>query len=159
MLKGLFLEWVPWIFNQTSLAVGFTHRVVLAAYTEATVEKEWLILHSIPIPVLSTHFPDVPQEQIRWRVKMNPIEFTDSSGITELHHISYLSLSICSDTTILDLTEWINEVQWCGRVQPTPLELFTIWCCEMGKSYFHLLSIAEVEIITELGDTIRQRLV
>jgi len=161
-MKGFLLEWIPWIFNQTALALEFTHRVALAAYTEATVEKEWLILHSIPIPVSSIAFPDVEPSAIKWRVISNPTEFTDSSEYSanqDLSHISHLGLSIIAGNTTFDLTEWVNEVKWCGRVEPTPLELFTIWCCEKGKAQFHLIDTAQVELITEQGDVVRKNLV
>jgi hypothetical protein len=54
----------------------------------------------------------------------------------------------------VDLTEWINEVKWSGQVAPSPKQLFTIWCCETGSPYLHLMPIAEYTIITENGDTI-----
>ena len=158
-MKGFFLEWIPWIFNQTAMALDFTKRVVFAAYTEATVEKEWKLLHSVPIPLSSITFPGIPSEHVKWSVKLNPTEFIDSSGIKESSHISYLSLSILVGDITFDLTDWLNEVRWRGRVQPSPLELFTIWCCETGNSQFHLMDKAEVELITEQGDTIRQKLV
>lgn len=159
MLNGLLFEWVPWIFNQTTQALEFTKRVALAAYTEATVEKEWLLLHSIQVPVSSTLFPDVPAELIKWRVKVNPTEFSDSSDTVHMNHISYLSLTVLAGDNRFDLTDWVNEVQWCGRVEPSLVELFSIWCCEMGKPYFHLIPTADVEVITELGDLFQKPLV
>ena len=157
MINEFLLKWVPWIFNKTSDALEFTRRVALAAYTEATVEKEWLLLHSVQIPVSSITFPNVASEQIQWRVKVNPTRFIRSSdSIDDLKHISYLGISIKLSGQTIDLTDWINEVKWSGTIAPTPRELFTIWCCETGSSYFHLFDTAELEIITEDGDIINQ---
>ena len=160
MIKGFLLEWVPWIFNQTTCALEFTRRVALAAYTEATVEKEWLFLHSVHIPISSITFINVPSEHVQWYVKSNPTRFTDSKSDipSELKHISYLGMSILLPGQTVDLTEWSNEVKWSGNVAPTPKELFTIWCCETGSPYFHLMPIAEVELITQDGDIIKQSL-
>ena len=156
MFKGLLIEWIPWIFNKTVQVLEFSKRVAIAAYTEATIEKEWLLLHSIQIPVSSMAFPSVPSEQILWRIKSNPTRFIDSSDTNEFKHIPYLGISVILSGQTIDLTDWIEDVKWSGSIPPTPKELFTIWCCETGSPYFHLIPIAEVEIITEDGDIVKK---
>jgi hypothetical protein len=56
------------------------------------------------------------------------------------------------------LTDWINDVRWSGLVQPTPLEIFTLWCCETGSPYFFDLDNAIVELVTEDGSVIKRGL-
>ena len=56
-MNRFLLEWVPWIFNKTSIALDIAVRALTAAYTEVSVEKEWLLLHSIQIPLSSMTFP------------------------------------------------------------------------------------------------------
>jgi len=156
MVNSFLLEWVPWIFNKTSDALEFTTRVAVAAYREAVQEKEWLILHAVQIPVSSMVFPSVPSDQIKWRVQLNPTRFTDFSDTNEFKHISYLGMTVHLSGQTVDLTEWLNEVKWSGNTAPSPKELFTIWCCETGSQYFHLMPIAQVEIITEDGDAVNE---
>jgi len=154
-MNRFLLEWVPWIFNKTSIALDIAVRALTAAYTEVSVEKEWLLLHSIQIPLSSMTFPTVPSEQIQWRVKTNPTRFLDSSNNSEYIHISHLGMTVkLSSSITVDLTDWINEVKWSGSVAPTPKELFTIWCCETGSPYLHLMPTAEYTVITESGDTV-----
>ena len=155
MIKDFLLEWLPWAFNITMTTYDLSKRMAFAAYTEAVVEKEWVFLKSITIPVLSTIFPNVTDDLVKWRVQQYPIRFIETHSNQELSHISYLGLSVhLPDGTTCDLTDWINDVKWSGLRQPTVIELFTMWCCEMGKPYFHLISDARFECINENGDII-----
>jgi len=154
MLKELLFEWLPWILNTTRVILDSSKRVALAAYTEATVQKEWVFLKSIAVPVFSTCFPSIPDDQIQWRVKCNPIRFLGFPS-NEFKHISYLGFTIhLPDGTVCELTDWINDVKWSGLEQPSAHELFTLWCCEMGKPYFPMILMARFEIITENGETL-----
>jgi len=156
MIRGVLLEWVPWIFNRASDILDYSKRIIQAAYTEATVEKEWLFLNSFDIPLVSLYFPNIPLEQLRWRVKTKPLIFLGINSSNEtLKHISYLGLSvILPDMDPIDLTNWINEIRWSGNFQPTPSELFILWCCESGSPYFHLISEAKMDLITADGSFI-----
>ena len=161
MIRGILWEWVPWIFNRTSNILDYSKRIILAAYTEATVAKEWIFLNSVNIPLSSLAFPIIPLHQIRWRAQTNPPIFLGAySTSSDLKHISYLGISISlPDMDPIDLTEWINEVKWAGAIQPSPTELFTLWCCETGSPYFHLISVATVELITAEGICISSNLI
>lgn len=155
MIKDFLLEWLPWAFNMTMTTYDLSKRMAFAAYTEAVVEKEWLFLNSVSVPVSSMIFPSVPDDLVKWRVQQYPTRFIGTQLNQEFRHISYLGLSVhFPDGTTCDLTDWINDVKWSGLNQPTAVELFTMWCCEMGKPYFHLISDARFECITENGDII-----
>jgi hypothetical protein len=160
MIRGVLWEWVPWIINRTSDILDFSKRIILAAYTEATVGKEWIFLNSVNIPLSSLAFPNIPLNQIRWRAQTNPPVFIGAySTAVDTKHISYLGLSvILPGMDPIDLTEWINEVKWAGDIQPSPAELFTLWCCETGSPYFHLIPTATMELITADGSIISKEL-
>ena len=156
MIKDFLLEWLPRIFNITMTTYDLSRRVAFAAYTEALVQKEWIILHSVNVPISSMIFPSVPDSLVKWRVQQNPTRFIGTQVNQEcMKHISYLGLSVhLPDHTVCELTEWVNEVKWSGLKEPSAVELFTMWCCEMGKPYFHLISTSRFEIINENGDCI-----
>ena len=132
-------------------------RIAKAAHNEIMIEKEWLILKN-QVPVYSLLFPDVPIRTIKWSCKTNPPRFYDinqNANTNDSKHISHLGFVVkLSGYDPIDLTEWINTVQWTGVTEPSLLDLFTLWCCETGHSYFHLVDIASVELITEMGDSI-----
>ena len=159
MLKGLFWNWIPWCFNRITAAIDLSNRVILAAYREATLSNEWLFLHSVDIPILSQVFSTIPLQQIRWRAQVNPPRFIGPYSKEDLKHISYLGFSvILPGQDPIELTDWINEVKWSGNIQPSPTELFMLWCCETGSAYFHLIQSAQMEIITESGELINKDL-
>jgi hypothetical protein len=154
MIKEFLIQWIPWIFNRTVDILTSGKRIAIAAYTEATVKKEWIFLNSLDIPISSIVFPSISEDNIKWRVTLNPVIFTSNLAI-ESRHISYLGLSIyLPDGTVCDLTDWINDIKWSGLKEPSAVELFTIWCCEMGKPYFNLISTARFDCITQNGDTV-----
>lgn len=154
MIKDFLLEWLPWAFNITMTTYDLSRRVAFAAYTEALIQKEWVFLSSVSVPVSSMVFPSVPDDLVKWRVQQNPTRFVGAHA-KDSKHISYLGLSVhLPDGTTCDLTDWINDVKWSGLNQPTAVELFTMWCCEMGKPYFHFISDARFECITENGDVV-----
>jgi hypothetical protein len=58
----------------------------------------------------------------------------------------------------IDLSNWINDVRYSGFEEPTAGEIFALWCCETGTSYFHGLDTMEVEYITQMGDVVRTKI-
>lgn len=156
MLREFIWKWVPWCYNRVTLSLTLSKRIVLAAYREATLSNEWLFLHSVDIPIASSTFSAVPLHQIRWRATVNPPVFIGPYTTTpELKHISYLAFSvILPGQDPIELTDWINDVSWSGNIQPSPAELFSLWCCETGSAYFHLIQSAKMEIVTDSGETI-----
>ena len=160
MIRGFIWSWVPWIYNKMSHIVYTTKRVMLSTYKETTSEKEWIILKNTAIPLYSLVFTNIPNHSIKWRCKLHPPRFIGPDMETnEYNHVSYLGLSISipgCDT--IDLTNWINEIQWSGILQPNPYDIFALWCCESGISYFHAIGNAKVEIITDTGESIHKGL-
>ena len=135
-------------------------RAVYAAHIELTVPTEWIFLKTSDIPLLSKAFPKIQENTIRWRCTTNPPRFLDTfTDDYDLKNISYLGFSVnIPGYDIIDLTEWMSGVKWSGRSEPTLQELFILWCCEKGISYFHCLSDAKAEVITETGDVITKGL-
>jgi hypothetical protein len=86
--------------------------------------------------------------------------FTDPNvNVTTSRHISYLGFVLnISGYDPIDLTEWINTVQWNGIIEPSLYDLFTLWCCETGNSYFHLSAITSIDLITEEGESLTKGL-
>jgi len=162
MFREFLWTWLPWIFNQATLVVDISKRVAIAAYTEATVSKEWAFLHSINVPISIQSFTNIPANLLRWKAKTNPPRFIEPSltpSENDFKHLSYLGLSIVipgHDT--IELTDWVNDVKWSGALQPNLAEIFMLWCCETGNAYFHLIQHAVAEIVTDEGNTIRKGL-
>ena len=158
MIRGILWSWLPWLYNKTMNSIDILQRIAKAAHNEIMIEKEWLILKN-QVPVYSSLFPEVPVATIKWSCKTNPPRFFDPGIKNDSKHISYLSFVVkLSGYDPIDLTEWINTVQWTGITEPSLVDLFTLWCCETGHSYFHLISIASVDLITEMGDSISKGL-
>jgi len=160
MIRGFLWSWLPYIYNKTCDTISLVTRIIKAAYKEGIIEKEWLILKNHNIPIYSLLFPDTPTGVIKWSCKTNPPIFTDPNvNVNTSRHISYLSFVVnISGYDPIDLTEWINTVQWNGLLEPTLYDLFTLWCCETGNSYFHLIPIITIELITEAGDSLSKGL-
>lgn len=154
MIRGILWNWAPWIYNRIEISILLISRVLNAAYNEAIIPKKWLILKDFDIPVYSAMFPNVQDDIVRWSCTTNPTIFISSNlNIIEYKHISYLGfVVIVPGYDSIDLTDWINGVKWSGQVEPTLIDLFTIWCCETGNSYFHLIPNVKIRLITELGD-------
>lgn len=154
MLNNVLLEWLPWIFNRSLAIFDTSKRIALAVYTEATVKKEWIFLKSLEIPVSSMIFPNIPDTIVKWRVELCPTIFYGNPSMPS-KHISYLGLTVyLPDGNVCELTDWVNDVKWSGMEQPNEIELFTLWCCEMGMPYFHMIHNSRFEVITECGDLI-----
>lgn len=90
---------------------------------------------------------------------MFPARFIDPNAEPDAKakHLSYLGFVIKIDEKEIDLSNWINDVMYTGPDEPSVGEIFALWCCETGESYFHCLDSIQVEYITELGDVVRKR--
>ena len=163
MIQDFLWTWMPWFYNRSIEIIDLMKRGALAAHTEITVQKEWVFLKSSNVPLLSQVFLHIPNSSIRWRCETHPPRFVDPNFVQEmtldLKHCSYLGFSvILPGHDPIDLTDWINEVKWCGYLEPSPSDIFTLWSCEKGVSYFHCMSEARVEIIDESGNVISKGL-
>jgi len=153
--------WLPWIYNRASTVLDITKRVILAAYKEATVSKEFIFLYGTIIPISSHAFPEIPITEIRWKAQVNPPRFTHPTQVKTqpMKHISYLGVILhVPGHEQIDITEWVNEVKWSGTLQPSLSELFILWCYESGKPLFQHISHTTADIITDAGDVITRGL-
>lgn len=149
-------NWAPWVYNQVENIFDVVKRIFKASYSQIGVSSQWYILNDVDIPVHSSIFPKIPDSSLLWSCTTNPPRFNPHSSITsETKHISYLSFTVIipgHDT--LDLTEWLNTVQWSGVTEPSIKHLFQLWCCETSQFYFHLIPYIQVKLINEMGDEI-----
>jgi hypothetical protein len=162
MLTELLWIWGPWIYNKYTEIYNTCHKVTKAVEYELYNTKEWLYLTTAPMPVSMELFDcsKIQESQIKWRATLDPPIFKDPAYSGSNHkHISYLGFSVVrSGDPALDLTDWINEVKWSGTVQPSPLEIFSLWCCKNKSPLIYSNPGLIVEIITEDGDCIKQGL-
>jgi hypothetical protein len=134
-------------------------KIAKVVYNELAVKKEWVFLKNQPVPVNSENFWNIEEYAIKWKCQVSPPKFVDpraTDGMKE-KHISCLGFVIKMDDKDIDLSSWINDVHYIGFEEPTVGEIFALWCCETGESYFHHLDSIQVEYITEMGDTVRKR--
>lgn len=158
MFQELLWTWGPWVYNKVSRSFVKVQKVVQIVYNEFTIKKEWIFLKNVQVPVNSENFWNIDPSTIKWRCEVFPAKFVDPLATYDMKakHLSYLGFTIKMVSKDIDLSNWINDVRYIGFEEPTVGEIFALWCCENGESYFHLDSI-QVEYITELGDVVRKR--
>jgi hypothetical protein len=160
MIRGVLWNWAPWVYNKLGFVLDTVTRVLKVSYNEVTNSNKWYIIKDVNVPVYSSLFPTTSESIITWICTTNPPRFI-APGTTQLNykHISYLSctVNIPGDAPV-DITDWINMVKWSGNIEPSLLHLFQLWCCETSKSYFHLIPLVKVILITEMGDEITKGL-
>jgi hypothetical protein len=161
MSQEFFWTWIPWIFNKGIALVQTTQAVCRVVYNELLVKKEWVFLQGLPIPISSEVFGSI-EHGVKWRCSVNPATFVQPNAhlnpLAKERHLSYLGFVVKIPGQDLDLSDWVNEVKWIGSHEPTLNEIFTLWCCENGQSYFHCLDLIQVEYITDMGDTVKRGL-
>jgi hypothetical protein len=159
MFQDLLWAWGPWIYNKLSRGVVKAKKVAQVVYNELTVKKEWVFFKNVAIPVNSENFWKINDSSVKWKCEVFPARFVDPSADPSLKskHLSYLGFIIKIEGRDIDLSDWINDVRYTGYEEPTVGEIFALWCCETGESYFHCLDSIQVEYITELGDVVRKR--
>ena len=156
--------WMPWLYNRGVYISDFILNKFKAIQNTLRYQNEWAFFmnKSIPISKQLFNISDINPMKIKWNASTNPPRFMISTFITtpiEWKHISYLSFTVrLSDNSFHDLTHWINEVKWSGFVEPTPLEIFTLWCCETGSPYCFDLDNATVELVTDDGSIVKRGL-
>ena len=156
--------WMPWLYNRGIYISDFILNKFKAIQNALRYQNEWVFLLNQSIPISKQLFNVSPIKpiKIKWNATTNPPRFNGETFLTrplEWRHISYLSFTVTlSDRSFYDLTDWINEVKWSGIVQPTPLEIFTLWCCETGSPHCFELDNATVELITDDGNVVKRGL-
>jgi len=161
-LEELAWIWLPWCYNKLLYFADQTTKIIGVVYRELNYKKEWVFLKNsvMPIPKELFDTSKIELTNIKWTANTNPPKFRDNTFTLEYwKHLTYLSFTVTlSDRSFFDLTDWINEVKWCGILQPTPLEIFTLWCCETGSPHYFNTDGATVEIITDDGNVVKRGL-
>jgi hypothetical protein len=156
--------WLPWLYNRVNYLVNISNKFARSINNTLYYENQWIFLvnKSTPIPKQLFNVSDINPIKMKWNASTNPPRFTATTFLTtppEWKHISYLSFTVTlSDKSFHDLTDWINDVRWAGFVQPTPLEIFTLWCCETGSPHCFDLDSATVELVTDDGNVVKRGL-
>ena len=160
MFQVLYWAWAPYLFNKAHRCVTRLRRLTEVVYAELLVKKEWIFFKNAGIPVNSENFGSIENTNVKWRCEVCPPRFTDPSYVSteEPRHLSYLSFVVKLGEKEIDLSNWINDVHYSGFEEPTVGEIFALWCCETGTSYFHGLDTMEVEYITQMGDVVRTKI-
>jgi hypothetical protein len=159
MLREFLWAWGPWIYNTSIEFIIRSKHLARVVYNEITLEKEWVFLRNLPVPLSSESFGNIPSVGVKWRCKLTPPRFSEPNSILEERHVSYLGFIVkIPGHSDIDLSEWINEIQYIGSSEPTTSEIFALWCCENNISYFHLLDVITVDCITDMGDCLTKGL-
>ena len=159
MFREFLWAWGPWAYNISVILINRTKHLAKVVYNEITLNKEWVFFKNLPIPISSESFGNIPAEGVKWRCKLDPPRFLEPNSILREKHIPYLGFIVkIPGNPDIDISEWINEIQYVGSSQPTTGEIFALWCCENNVSYFHLLDIITVECITDMGDCVTKGL-
>jgi len=159
MLRELLWTWGPWFYNKISNGMTKASKVAQVVYKEFAVRKEWIFFKNVPIPVNSENFWKIDDSSVKWKCEVFPPRFIDplADPSVKSKHLSYLGFVIKLEGRDIDLSNWINDVRYTGLEEPSVGEIFALWCCETGESYFHCMDSIQVEYITELGDVVRKR--
>jgi len=161
MFQDLLWSWLPWVYNRVTSGVVKAKKVAQVVYNEFALKKEWIFFKNVAVamPVNSENFWKIDDSSVKWRCELFPARFIDPSALpdTKSRHLSYLGFVIKVEGRDIDLSDWINDVHYTGSEEPTVGEIFALWCCETGESYFHCMESIQVEYITELGDVVRKR--
>lgn len=161
MFREFLWTWIPWIFNKTNIIICKTNSICKVVYNEMMIKKEWIFIKNLPIPVSSEIFGHIENDTILWRCSLHPTTFIQGGFLNanmKEKHLSYLGFTVKVEGLDIDLSDWVNEVRWSGDYEPTLREIFLLWCCDNGKSYFHCLDKIQIELVTDMGDTIKRGL-
>jgi len=141
-MYGLLLHWVPWIYNRILYGSDKGYRVITNIYRTAMTPVEYYFVQHSRVPISSSSFSldSIPEKHYKWTATLGPARFIHQKEPTAsifLKNCSWLGLSITlAETGTLDLSDWISDIKYSGPQEPTPLEMFTLWCIDTGKPYF-----------------------
>jgi hypothetical protein len=163
-MKEFAWAWLPWLYNRGIYISDLLVNKLIAIQKAFKYQNEWIFLvhKSTPISKQLFNVSDINPIKIKWNASTNPPRFNGAAlptGQPQWKHLSYLSFTVSLlDRSFHDLTDWINEVRWTGLIQPTPLEIFTLWCCETGSPECFDLDAAIVELVTDDGNVVKRGL-
>jgi hypothetical protein len=120
--------------------------------------------HTIPISQDNFSIDQISISDIRWLATLEPprLFHPNCTEKQKEKHISYLSFVVTLSHPLvdssIDLSDWINELKWSGIKEPSPLDIFLLWCCKNGSHLIYYPSSIKVTLITEEGETIEKGL-
>ena len=158
MLQRFLITWIPWIFNRIEPLYFRAQTLYKVIYNELMVRKELIFLKDFPMPIATETFGIIESKNIEWVCNLNPVTFVQPDSLTQMKHLSYIGFKIITPEEEIEISDWINDVKWKGTKEPSVKQIFFLWCCEKGKSFFHCLDEIQVEIITEMGELIKKGL-
>jgi|UniRef100_A0A6C0K8E2 hypothetical protein len=168
MLREFAWEWLPWLYNRVIRAFEKSKGILFVVKRELFSEKKWVFLKGHAIPISEDHFSiiSICPNDIRWIATLEPprLFHPDLVKTPEIKekHISYLSyiihITTPFETTILDLSDWINDLKWSGIKEPSPLDIFSLWCCKNASHHIYNTHYMKAIIITEDGIMIEKGL-
>jgi len=165
MLDEVVYTWGPWIFNALSACLTRAKRLATVVYREVQNKNTWIFLKEQTVPISTQCFLDsgIPDESIRWRcsVATGKPTFTSStvSTVSDYKHLPYLAITVSIDgVETFDISEWMNDVQWNGPVEPTLKDIVTLWSCQKGICLFHQYTSIRITAITGAGDCVEKGL-
>jgi hypothetical protein len=162
MLNELFWNWGPWLYNKYIMNLEYYYTIYCAIYAALYSKKEWIFLknNASPIPTQIFDTSKIPETKIKWITTINPPSFVDPTykDNVEHKHVSYLGFIVHTSGSTTDITAWINDIKWTSHKEPSPSEIFTLWCCEHGSSLCYEADDIVIEVITEDGETIKKGL-
>ena len=166
MLDELVYTWAPWIFNGLSECLTRANRIATVVYREVQNKNTWIFLHEQTVTLSTQSFLDsgIPDESIRWRCSFASGKptftsvYTASTGV-KYEHLPYLAITVSMNSVeTFDISEWMNDVQWNGPVEPTLKDIVTLWSCQKGICLFHHYKSIRITAITSAGDCVEKGL-
>jgi hypothetical protein len=163
MLTHIFWNWGPWVFNKYVNILHLGSNVYNSVQKGLYERDIWIFIYQshIPIPeeLFDTHHIEI--DNIKWKATIEPPTFIDPRADIshKLKHIPYLGFSInIPGNEIIELSDWINEIKWSGTVEPSPQDIFSLWCCKNREPFLFYNNNPTIEIITETGNMIKKGL-
>ena len=163
MLEELFWNWGPWLYNQVTSKLEYYYTIYCAMYAIIYTKKQWIFLkdNRYPVPPEIFDISSIAEQNIKWITSLNPVKFVHPAYVNskEFKHVSYLAFILhLSNNKTIDMTNWINDIQWIGNKEPSPEDIFILWCCEKGSSLYYDTKNIIIEVITDEGDSIKKGL-
>ncbi len=161
MFYTFLFTYIPYIYNALDTLQSSLYKVSKKLYKELYNQQEWYLLKNHIIPLSNKYFSNliIPNDEIRWKVTSSPYVFKDpNNSNTPMKHIAYLSLVFYIGDLSFDITDWINEIMWCGETEPSVKDILAIWSCENGVCIFHNLNTIRISAITNTGEVIEKGL-
>ena len=165
MLRETFWNWAPWFYNQYTSTVDKCLSIYNVIHRELFSTKGVILLKNHHIPLSQEYCTSelIPKAEIRWQATLDPPRIHDPRITNPVFkHIPYLGFIVTVNAPFssepIDLSDWINSLLWSGVKEPTPLDIFALWCCKTGSHLIYFPSSIVIELVTEDGETVKRGL-